>query len=210
MVVGLDVSARRNFDLAQISLFDDGKAYRDYFFDPIHLAADREADAVKGVNRGVSFDVLPHYAAPLAAHLRELVGHRSPDVGSPDPRPSAPPVPDRASDQRWNFGKSFFFVARFGLPGHSADAQRALDRVVTSAGSKLLAAGGATKAPNASLQARGMVARFGGLDAYRKFASGAAYQEARKSQLFANGASESYCVIDPADHSLADALRPLL
>jgi uncharacterized protein (DUF1330 family) len=209
-VVGLDVSAKREFDLAQISLFSDEKTFRDYFFDPIHLAADREAESVTGVKRGASFDVLSHYTTALAAHLREMVEHRSPAAGAPDSRPSAPPVPDREVDQRWSHGKSIFFVARFGLPDNSANAQRAFDRIVKSAGSNLLAAGGATKAPNASLNARGMVARFDGLDAYRGFASGAPYQEARQSQLFANGASDTYCVIDPADHTLADPLRPLL
>ena len=97
-VVGLDVSAKRDFDIAQISLFDDNQAFRDYFFHPIHLAADREAETVTGVSRGVSFDVLPHYTTPLAAHLRKMVENRSPPVGTPDSRPSTPPVPDREGD----------------------------------------------------------------------------------------------------------------
>jgi len=43
-VVGRDVSAADNIALVQISTFTDEQRYRDYFYDPIHLAVDRAGD----------------------------------------------------------------------------------------------------------------------------------------------------------------------
>lgn len=211
VVVGRDVSADGGFEFAQVTTFADEAGYRQYFYDPIHLAADREAETLKAVSRGASFDVFPRYVPSEAERVRAINTDRAARFKANDDRPTSPPVPDRPQDQRWPFGRTFFYIARFGFTADATQSDVAqFDALVHQAGRRIVISGRETGAPTPGQVGYALVARFAGEGDWQGFAGSPAMRNARQKGLLAAGRQQAFFVIDPADDPLAQRLRAAL
>jgi len=201
IVVGRDVSVADGFEYAQITTFQRETDWRNYFYDPIHVAADREAETLNAISRGASFDIFPDYRPAEAAALVRINSDRAERFRLNDDRPTSPPVPDRPQDQAWPFGNAFFYVVRFsGAPMMTFDRlmNAAQDQVVSG---RMLGGAQPDKANY------GAVIRFADETAWRDFARSPAMMEARAAGLYREGSYQAFFVIDPVNDALAERLR---
>lgn len=211
VIVGRDVSADGAFEFAQITTFADEAGYREYFYDPIHLAADREAETLKAISRGASFDIFPRYVAAEAARLQAINAGRAARFKANDDRPTAPPVADRPQDQVWRFGGAFFYVLRVGFgAGDPASQRAAFQALVQQAGSRAVVSGQESGAPSPAQTGHAMVVKFASERDWDDFAASRAMHTARDSGLFAPGRHLAFFVIDPAADALAQKLKTAL
>jgi Stress responsive A/B Barrel Domain len=127
-IVGRDITpeGEQHYDRTQISFLEGEKNFHDYFYDPIHLAADREAYDTKEKPFAsiASFDTVKGGDDALPERLGKVMSDRTAKYNANDTRPTSPPVPDRPEDQRWNYGKNIFRVVRLNFSGMS-EAQKA-------------------------------------------------------------------------------------
>lgn len=208
MVVGRDVTVGADeFEYSQISTFTSVSKYRDYFYDPIHLAADREADTLHGINRGESFDILPHWTDSLSGRLSAIKSERTARYQVHDDRPTSPPVADRPEDQHWKFGRAFFYVAHFNLPSTPDALTRAYSAVHERTRSHAVAAGRDTLNAAEGKEGYALIVRLESEAAYQNLTSDNQWKAARAAGLFSPQVYQGWFVIDPDDLDLASRLR---
>ena len=210
MVVGRNVAIGSDeFEYAQISTFASESKYREYFYDPIHLEADREADSdtMHSVNRGESFDVYPHWTESLAARLSAMKNERTARYQARDDRPTSPPVADRPQDQHWNFGRAFFYAAQFRLASTPDALTRAYSAVRERTRHHVVAAGRDTLSAPQGKESYGLIVRMESEAAYQNFKSGNDWKAAHAAGLFSPEIYRGWFVIAPADLDLASRLR---
>jgi Stress responsive A/B Barrel Domain len=216
MIVGRDVTPEGSphFDLTQISLLKGVKGYHDYFYDPIHLAADREAySATEKVFGAVtSFDTVSGGNAGFPAKLKEVTSGRDAKYKANDTRPTSPPVPDRAEDLRWNYGSRIFHVVRMNLSAMN-DAQRAarfaaVERCKTISGVEQVVFG-ANANPNESDHfTHAMFVALASEDAYRNYLSAPLHRAQREAGgALPPGGGQWFDVTDPMNDGLAERLK---
>jgi hypothetical protein len=210
MIVGRDVASGNNeFEYAQISTFTTEAEYREYFYDPIHLAADREAETLHAINRGQSFDIYPHWTDDLTARLKAMNSERTARYQANDDRPATPPVMDRPRDQRWAFGKTFFYVGHFSLPkdAPSSDERvRAFNALREQVLTQTVAAGRATRSVPLGQRSYALILRLGDELSYDRLTSTDGWRRAHTTGLFAPEIHSAFFVMDPDDEVLASRM----
>jgi hypothetical protein len=122
LIVGKDIAqpGTSTYDYTQISLFGNEDAYYSYFYDPIHLAADREA-ATMEFDRASSFDTLQGGDEALSNRLEKIQVERDAKFKAKDTRPASPPAPDRPEDQLWSERSTIYRMVRFDLSALSQE-----------------------------------------------------------------------------------------
>lgn len=146
IIVGRDIAqpGTEQYDFAQISLFPDETTYYEYFYDPIHLAADREAAAME-FERATAFDTLQGGDEELASRLEKIQVERDAKFKQNDTRPVSPPAPDRLEDRRWSEGHAIYRMVRFDLSGldpeRRAEQLLAMGRCRDIQGTRLMVVG---------------------------------------------------------------------
>ena len=217
-VVGRDVSIEEGVGLVQISFFADEHRFRDYFYDPIHLAIDRAGEerrrnAPAGPSRRwESFDILGPYSPPAAQRLLAVYTERAARFASQDDRPTEQPVPDRPEDQSWGFGKHLFWTDERPAASDklSRSAAQALDVLVSSGLCIVLIDGTEVRKNPADEARRSTILSF--TDPRSLYAAltlppiaRAAHDGALAPERF-----HSFFAIDPDDAILASQLKDLL
>jgi hypothetical protein len=210
MIVGRDVAVGGSeFEYAQISTFTTEARYREYFYDPIHLAADREAETLHAINRGQSFDIYPQWTDDLATRLKAVNSARTARYQAHDDRPTTPPIADRPQDQRWTFGKAFFYVGHFSLP-QAAPASDERVQAFMALRERVLpqtvAAGRATSSVPLGQQSDALILRLGDETAYEGLRAVDAWRRAHTAGLFSPEVHSAFFVMDPDDEALASRM----
>jgi hypothetical protein len=216
LVVGRDLApaGAQSYDVAQRSLLQGAQGYHDYFYDPIHLAADREAqDAKPSPFVGVSsFDTISGGDAAFGEQIRKIGTDRDALFHANDTRPTSPPVPDRAADMKWAHGSRIYHVLRFNFGAMSA-AQRAerltaIQRCAQIKGVEQLVAGANVSRNPADRYTHAMLVVLENPDAYGRFLKDPLFQaEKAAGGVLAPGNVEWFDVIDPAVEGLGERLR---
>ena len=214
MVVGRDLAVIGNdsYDYSQISMFDSQKAYYDYFYAPIHLAADREV--VNGGFVGTSsFDTVPVHDADELTQLNRIMLDRAAKYKANDTRPTSPPVADRPQDQKWNFGSTIFRVARADFSGMNEQQKierfAAIERLRTIEGVKQVFWGATTRRNLTDRNLTHMVlVSLENEEAYRRYMPHPIHEAERQAGGKLPPTSIAvFDVFDPLDKGLAERLK---
>ncbi len=217
-IVGRDVSTAPGVGLVQISGFADEHRFRDYFYDPIHVAIDRAGEERRRTapagpsRRWESFDILGPYSPAAAERLLAVYTERNARFARVDDRPTEPPVADRPEDQSWGFGKRLFWTverpdASDPLSRSAADA---LDILVNSNLCTVLIDGTEVRKNPTDQKRCSTILSFA--DPETLFAALALPATARAAHdgAFAPDRFHSFFAIDPEDAGLAAQLHELL
>jgi hypothetical protein len=222
-IVGRDVSTAEGVGLVQVSLFADEHRFRDYFYDPIHLAIDRageerrrnappgQAPAGPG-RRWESFDILGPYSPDAAQRLLAVYTERNARFARHDDRPTEQPVPDRPEDQSWGFGKRLFWTVERPDAGDplSRSAAQALDHLVASGLCAVLIDGTEVRKNPADAKRRSTILSFAEPESLSAALALPAMASAAHDGAFAPERFHSFFAIDPDDSVLALQLGDLL
>jgi Stress responsive A/B Barrel Domain len=215
-VVGRDLApaGAPSYDVAQLSLLQGAPGYRSYFYDPIHLAADREAqDAKPNPFAGVSsFDTVSGGDAALGEQLQKIGTDRDAQFRANDTRPTSPPVPDRAADMKWEHGARIYHVLRFNLaamsPAQRTERFAAIQRCAQIKGVEQLVSGANVSRSPADRYTHAMLVVLENPDAYGRFLKDPLFQaEKAAGGVLASGNVEWFDIIDPAVDGLGERLR---
>jgi hypothetical protein len=214
MVVGKDLPIIGNdtYDYAQISMFDSQKAFYNYFYDPIHLAADREAVG-GGFSAISSFDTVPIKDADTRTELNKIMADRTAKFKANDTRPTSPPVADRPQDQKWNYGTTIFRVARADYSGLNPEQIKeriaAIDRLREIKGVKQLFWGAATnRTPSDRNFTHMVLVSLENEEAYHSFIPDPIHQAERNAGgKLPPEKIDVFDVFDPNDEALAERLK---
>jgi hypothetical protein len=218
-IVGQDVTddADSHFDRTQISFLKGERPFYDYFNDPIHLAADREASSTteNAFAAVSSFDALNGGDASLLGRLNKILSDRDAKYRANDTRPTSPPVPDRPEDQKWNHGSEIFRVVRLDLSGLS-DKQKTQRlatlehcRAIKGVKSVFIGINNTQRNPQDRFTHDAFMA-FENEKAYERYLAGPLHDsEQRADALLAKGSVQRFDVIDPQDDALAARLKAL-
>jgi hypothetical protein len=216
-IVGRDLAQAGDtqYDWTQVSLFNSEEAYHDYFYAPIHLAADREAYDSKDkpfASIG-SFDTVRGDSG-LPARLTKIGADRTAKFKANDTRPTSPPVPDRPEDLKWNHGRSIYRVVRLNLSSMSEDQKKArldaMEKCKKIQGVEQVYYGANVQRSPDDHYTHAMFIALAGEDAYKNYLASPLHDEERKAggQLARENVSH-FDVIDPNNSALADRLRKL-
>lgn len=217
-VVGSDMApaGARAYDVAQLSLLQGVQKYHEYYYDPIHLAADREAETARGNPFAAvsAFDTVSPDDAAVAAQLRKIGEQRDAKFRASDTRPTSPPVADRPEDRKWNHGERIYHVLRFNLSGMNA-AQRAkrltaMQRCAAARGVEQLVVGANSSRTPADHYTHAMLVVLENPDAYGRFLTDPLFQAERAAGgTLAPSNVEWFDVIDPDAAGLGQRLRAM-
>ena len=205
------------FDRTQISFLKDEQSFYDYFNDPIHLAADREATSTRepafaGVS---SFDAVHGTDDALLGRLNKILSDRDAKYRANDTRPTAPPVTDRPQDQHWNHGTKIFSILRLDLTDLSdqqkTDRLAALQRIQTIKGVNELFIGTNNRQRDPHDRfTHDVFMAFDDEHAYERYLVDPLHAvEQRADAELAKGSVLRFDVIDPQDEALASRLTAL-
>ena len=214
-IVGRDISIAEGVGLVQISVFADEHRFRDYFYDPIHLAIDRAGEerrrnAPAGPNRRwESFDILGPYSPAAAQRLLNVYAERNARFASNDDRPTEQPVPDRPEDQGWGFGKRLFWTVERPDTSDpmSLSAAQALDLLVSSPFCTVVIDGTEVRKNPTDEKRRSTILCFTDLDALSAAIALPGMAHAAQDGAFASERFRSFFAIDPSDSVLATQLK---
>lgn len=217
-IAGLDVTpeGETHYDQTQISFLVGEKNFYDYFYDPIHLAADREAYSAKEKPFASisSFDNVSGGDAALNARLNKIMSDRDAKYAANDTRPTSPPVPDRPEDQKWSYGTTIFRVVRLNLSSMTEDQKTArlaaLKRLGTIKGVKQVFVGEDTNRHPADHFTHGVFMAIESEDAYHHYLADPIHlAEQKTGKQLAPPDVLWFDVVDPLDNGLAERLSKL-
>jgi hypothetical protein len=215
LIVGRDIAQPGTdaYDYAQISLFSEETAYYDYFYDPIHLAADREA-ATMEFERASAFDTLQGGDEGLPARLEKILAERDARFVKNDTRPVSPPAPDRPEDLRWPEGRTIYRMVRFDLSGldpeRRAEQLAAMGRCREIKGTHVMVAGRNFTRNPADLHTHAMLVALENEQAYREYMAHPVRKEAEGIGGRAGRTKTlAFDVVDPDDTELHERMAKL-
>jgi Stress responsive A/B Barrel Domain len=216
-IAGRDLAppSQEQYDVTQIAMLHDVDAYRRYFYDPIHLAADREAYSTPGKPFAgfSSFDTITGERSS-AEQLQRIAVERDAKFKANDTRPTKPPVADRPRDQRWNQSEHIYHVVRLNLKSlNDAQLRERLDaiaRMRAIAGVSQLFIGEAANPTDTEPFTHTLLINLESADAYVHYLA----DPLHRAQLAAGGtlpphSAEQFDVIDPMNSALAERLRAM-
>jgi hypothetical protein len=215
-IVGRDLakSGTPQYDETQISFFKSEKTYYDYFYDPIHLAADRQAydSGEKPFESISSFDTIHGGDADLPQRLSKTLSDREAQFKTNDTRPTSPPVPDRPEDQKWNHGTTIFRVVRLDLSSMTDDQKKARfaaqERFKEIKGVQQVLYGANPRRSTADPYTHAVLVALASEEAYKVYLGDPIHgQERVAGKLLPREAVLSFDVIDPNDAGLVERLR---
>jgi len=217
-IVGRDVSTAEGAGLVQISLFADEHRFRDYFYDPIHLAIDRAGEERRRTaptgpgRRWESFDILGPYSPDAAQRLLGVYAERNARFARHDDRPTAQPVADRPEDQSWGFGKRLFWIVERPEAGDplSRSAAQALDLLIASGFCTILVDGTEVRKTQTEGKRRSTILGFADPQTLSDALALPAMAGAAQDGALAPERFHSFFAIDPAESRLAVQLGHLL
>jgi hypothetical protein len=217
LIAGRDIApqSQEQYDVTQIAMLDSVDAYRRYFYDPIHLAADREAYSAPGKPFAgfSSFDTITG-AGSSAQQLRRIAAERDAKFKANDTRPKTPPVADRPQDQRWNESEHIYHVVRLNLKSlNDVQLRERLDaiaRMRAIKGVSQLFIGELANPADTEPFTHTLLINLESVDAYEQYLA----DPLHRAQLAAGGtlpphSAEQFDVIDPMNSALAERLRAM-
>ena len=215
--MGRDIAqaGETQYDWTQVSLFNSEKSYYDYFYAPIHLAADREAyDSKEKPFASISsFDTVRGDAG-LPARLNQIGADRDAKFKANDTRPTSPPVPDRPEDQKWNHGSTIFRIVRLDLSSMTDDQKKARfaaqERFKEIKGVQQVFYGANAKPNPANPYTHAVLVAVAGIEGYKSYLGDPLHdQERAAGKLLPREAVLHFDVLDPNDDALAERVRKL-
>lgn len=217
-IVGRDVSNEQGVGLVQISAFADEQRFRDYFYDPIHLAIDRAGEERRKTapagsgRRWESFDILGPYSQAAAQRLLAVYTERNARFAKHDDRPTEQPVADRPEDQNWGFGKRLFWTVERpdASDPQSRSAARALDLLVASDLCTVVIDGTEVRKNPNDAKRRSTILSFTEPEALFAALALPDISRAANEGALAPERFHSFFAIDPDDSGLASQLKDLL
>ena len=217
-IVGRDLAepGATAYDRAQISFLGSEKAFHDYFYAPIHLAADREAyDSKEKAFASISsFDTIHGGDAALPTRLSKIMADREAKFKANDTRPTSPPAPDRPEDQKWNYGHTIFRIVRLDLSSMADDQKKArfaaMEKCRQIQGVQQVFYGENTQRNAGDRFTHTMFVALASEEAYRTYLTSPIHDQERVSgKQLPKEAVLHFDVLDPNDEELAGRVRKL-